>query len=95
MISEPIMIFVVIFITARLMALRLPFYSAAVLAIAGMYLVQGLFTSVSIDGFVNRDTAVRLAVAFVLYFLIDRSEKRWVRWTVLVIVAWAVFTYLL
>lgn len=92
---EPLLIFLVLFICARLMALRLPFFSAAILAVAGVYLVESVFRDTEFAPFWTGETALRLVIAWILFFLIDRAEKKTGRWIILLVTTWAIFTYLL
>ena len=95
MYSEPLVIFVMLFVIAKLMALRLPFFSAAVLAVGGVYLVRAAFHGYEFGPLFTEANAIRLGAALVLFFLLDRSEGRTGRWLLLFLITFGVFAYLL
>lgn len=93
MYSEPLVTFVMLFIIAKLMGLRLPFYSAAVFAVAGLYAVESAFNGYQFGPFFTETTGLRLAIALVLFFLLDRAEDKAGRWLLTFVATFAVFAF--
>lgn len=85
--------FAAVFVSAKLMGLRLPFYSAALLAVGGLYLVEGWMQNGNFGPLVTQTNGVRLGVAVLLFYFLDRNEGKPVRWLLTLALAFAVLTF--
>lgn len=85
--------FAALFISAKLMGLRLPFYSAALLAVAATYYVQGLMSSGDFGPVISQTNGIRLSAAVVLFYFLDRNEGKHIRWLLTLLLTFAVLTF--
>jgi hypothetical protein len=85
--------FAALFISAKLMGLRLPFYSAALLAVAATYYIQGLMNSGDFGPIISEANGIRLGTAVVLFYFLDRNEGKRIRWLLTLLLTFAVLTF--
>jgi hypothetical protein len=68
--------FAILAVCAKLTKLRLPYYAGALLAVAGMRFAEHRQAA----GFFVPHVFMQLAVAMVLFFLMNRNERHFWRW---------------
>lgn len=93
MLYELALRFAVIFVSAKLMSLRLPFYSAALLAVASTYYIEGFLNDNNFGPIANQANAIRLGAALVLFYFLDRHEDHRVRWFLGLLLTFGVLTF--
>lgn len=87
--------FAALFISAKLMGLRLPFYSAALLAVAGIYYIEGLMNDGHFAAIASQVNGIRLGATVLLFYFLDRNEGKTVRWILTLILTFAVLTFVI
>jgi len=85
--------FAALFVSAKLMGLRLPFYSAALLAIVSLYLVEGWIHGGNYGPIVTQTNGVRLGIAVLLFYFLDRNEGKPIRWILTLLLTFSVMTF--
>jgi hypothetical protein len=90
-----LLVFATLFIPAKLMGLRLPFYSAALLAVAGLYVIESISNGYQFGPIATQDNGIRLLAAAILFFLLDKSEDKTGRWIIIFLITFAVFAFVL
>jgi len=87
--------FAAVFVSAKLMGLRLPFYSAAFLAVAATYYVEGLMQSGNFGPVVTQTNIIRLGAAVILFYFVDRNEDKRIRWFLSLVLTFVVLTFVI
>jgi hypothetical protein len=87
--------FAALFVSAKLMGLRLPFYSAALLAVASTYYVEGLMNDGHFEAVFSQINGIRLGATVLLFYFLDRNEDKRIRWFLSLLLTFAVLTFVI
>jgi hypothetical protein len=87
--------FAAVFVSAKLMSLRLPFYSAALLAVASAYCIEGLANRGNFAPVTTQVNVIRLGAALVLFYFLDKHEDKRIRWSLGLLLTFSVLTFVI
>lgn len=87
--------FAALFVSAKLMGLRLPFYSAALLAVASIYYIEGMMNDDNFGVLLSQINGIRLGAAVLLFYFMDRNEDKRLRWFLTLLLSFAVLTFVI
>lgn len=80
MVTDLLLKSLLVLVGAKLTALRLPFYSAAILTVAGLHYYEMHVQHLAERPLFEELNIIRVGAALILFYFLDRNESKPFRW---------------
>ena len=91
----PLLVFAALYVFSKAMEKRVPFYAAAMLFIASLYIVNLIVSGFQTADFSLGELPLRFILAMVLFYGLDRYEETMSTWLTIFIGGFVTFAFLL